>query len=856
MGHKKSLFSGGTHSISTQAANSSHKTYHPDFDNSQEVLERRDTARRVIPAVELTGAIPVVDGKRNTIYNYNLTNLSNMYPHHDPLIRQLLAGIFYTRGRSNSYVGYLCSCISEFIKFLNDPCILSNTPVSLVSDITVTVCRAYCTYLISRFPRRPQNRVSYSVLRQIIKSLQENFPHDAGIGPILDWPLGPAKCTKPRQGYTPQAMAELIVACQQDIIETMDLHAIFNDAKNGEVIRGAEWNLPNLMFYLSEKLAAPQVRTIGTFLSRLVEASPNARRFLAREGYTRKVITDLYVTQGEELARNGHYPSKQEIDWTLENFMFRVKYMWEHSPQKSLQTIESIKKYVRRIPRAMEFLKANQYSLDTLVSLYLEQGKDLASKGRNPFGHHFYRKSCKKDSEKNFRLIFATLAQKYPQYPFNMSYDEAADFFSENHYKRLSGDEKTFLEKRLRNAVFTTPSYFYGGNITRTNLIHAAMHFLSETLYPFLLHVQINTGWNIESILAISDNVDAHVTSDLIDPDNYVVIQSTKRRGQRGRTKLVFHRCSRKKKFSTYRLMKYVESIVTQYKGCQHYQPGQLWQFAVKWSSKTRQLISYYGKDSSNLFYASGVFVRKHVFNYFNKSSVDHGCIRTSYETLREMQGLPLAVISHDMDHVNSETTSAHYASDSTSDAVKDIKIAQYQEQLVEELRHYECKIVESPSLTKLRDAINQSHNEMSRTIQLAQAATALGTNEKTVLHLISPKGQTYIAACRDSLNPTWPSHEEYLKPGQHCSFFNKCHGCKQAVIFPEALPYIVQRTLDLDQLRKEVNSFEWLSNYGEEWDAWNAIICDWSNQEQVETARQVAIRGEALLPIRMHGAR
>lgn len=856
MGRKKSLFSGGSRSVSVQITNSNHQPHPPDIDNSKEALEKRAAARRILPTVELLGSIQLVAQKRNPTYNYDLTNLSNTYPHHDPLIRQLLVGILYTRGRSSTYVGSLYSCIPDFIEFLNDQRNLSNTPVSLVSDITVTVCRAYITYLVSRFPRRALNQDRYSSLRQIIKSLQKTFPNEPGIGAVIDWPVGPARCDKPRQGYTQQAIAELIVACQRDMTETMDLHAISNNAKRGEVLRRAEWNLPNLMFYLSEKLAKPQERTIGTFLGIIVNTSPNARSLLAREGFTIKEMAALYIAQGEELARNGHYPSKKEIDWTLENFMFWVKYRWEHSPQRYCPIVESIKRYVRGTPSIKEFLNTVQYSPDGVVKLYLEHGKELASKGRSLFGHHFNRDACREDAERNLRIILATLAQKYPNYPFNMSFAEATDFFTQNRYEQLSDDEQSSLEKRLISAVYSTPSYFYDGTITRINLIRAAMHFLLDTLYPFLLHVQINSGWNLESVLAISDDVDAHVTADLIDPENYVVIQSTKNRGQRGGAKLVFHRCSRHRRFSTYRLLKYVESIVTQYKGCQHYQSEQLWQFAVRPSSTMRQLISYYGRDGDNIYYASRLFIKRHFFKYFNESSIDHGRIRTSYETLREQQGLPLAVISHDMDHADVETTSRHYASDSTSNAIKDVKIAQYQEQLIEDLRHYECKIVESLSLAKLRDAITQSHDEATRTEQLTQAAVELGTDEKTVRHLISPGGQTYIAACRDSLDPTWLGHEEYLKSGQACSFFNKCPGCKQAVIFPEALPYIVQRTSDLEQLRKEVNPFEWLSNYGEEWDAWQAILLDWNNKEEVEAARQAAISGKALLPIRMRGAR
>src|SRR5205085_78308 len=198
----------------------------------------------------------------------------------------------------------------------------------------------------------------------------------------------------------------------------------------------------------------------------------------------------------------------------------------------------------------------------------------------SPFGHKFERNSNGGD-ERNFKLILATLAQKYPAYPFGMDLDAATDFLNQDrYYYRLPKDEMRSVEGRLLRAVsITRGGFVYGGALAGVNLIRAAMHFQMDTLYPFLLHVQINTGWNLESVLAITDDVDSHVTEDLIDPENYVVIQSTKRRGQSKRPKVVFHRCNRHKQFGTYRLLKYVESIIMKYKDCPAYHPGRLWQY-------------------------------------------------------------------------------------------------------------------------------------------------------------------------------------------------------------------------------------------------------------------------------------
>jgi hypothetical protein len=857
MGRKKSLFSGGSRSISTQTTNSNSQPHPPELDHLKESLEKKVADREMLPAVNLKGAFPARDRGKEITFYYDLTDLAAKFPRYERIINQLVAGVSYARrGTSHKNLDGLFKSIYEFIEFLNGNHNLSNTAVSLVADITVTVCSSYRTYLTSRFPGRTVNSQRYGALRQIVTSLQVEFTSDPSVGPLIHWPIGPRVTSKPRQGYTPREMGELITFCQRDITETKRLHSMYAAAQTGERILSTEWNLPNLMSYLVEKRFKPREVTIAAFIWEIISPSPNAKRFLAQKGYTVKDISLLYKSQGEALARNGHYPSKRPEDWTLENFMFWVKYRWENSPQRYVPVNEIIKKYIRSVPDALRFLDLNGYSPDYIADLYFAHGEELASAGRNPFGHKFDRAN-KGNDERNFKLILATLAQEFPGYPFGMRLDEATNFFNQNRFVEMKGDVKRSVEGRLLRAISVTKTKFvHGGTIGCINLIRAAMHFLPETLYPFLLHVQINTGWNLESVLALTDDVDAHVTDDLIDPENYVVIQSTKRRSQDNGGKAVFHRCSRHKQFSTYRLLKYVESIVTKYKGCQSYKTGRLWQHAVRSSAAMTQLISYCGESTSDLHYASKFSLRRHSFTYFNEGSINHGRIRTSYETLREQQGLPLAVISQDMDHADQETTVVHYASDKTSNAVKDVKIAEYQEQIIEDLRHYECRAVESLSLAKLRDAIRQSRSEAERKKQLQKAAKAIGLDERGILHLISPEGQTYIVACRDSLNPTWASHEEYLKPGQHCSFFNKCGGCRQAVIFPEALPYIARRQLDLEQLRKELNTFEWMSDYGEEWDAWDGVLNDWSDREQVDAARRAAILGEVILPLRLRGAR
>lgn len=857
MARRKALFAGGRRSVSAKATQSEGKSTKLIIDNSREALEQREAARKLLPVPELKGTIPTIDRRRPTIYKYDLTGIVNKYPHHERLITQLLAGMLMLGiGLGAHAIDSLNRCILEFIAYLNDPKNLSNTKVSLVSEINVTVCQAYKTYLIGQFPRRTANQSRFSLLRRIIHKLQQGFSHDPGIGPLLQWPVGLSGTSKPRQGYSSQAMGELVEACQRDIRETMDLHRMYVVAKEGETIRCAEWNLPNLMVYLMESLFKWRQRGVRAFLVRkFLYCSPNARKFLEVNGYTVEAIAVLYQNRGVELASKGHKPGKKFPSWTLENFMVWMHDRWKNESDTSTIIKNIIRYLIGKFPSAKEFLETNNYSVNHIVEVYMTRGEELAATGRNPFGHKFSANASGEGGERTFKLVLGTLAQKFPDYPFNMSLEKAQWFFGYKRYKETEIKElHTTVEGTVLTAINRMDTPHYQRSFKGPNLIRAAMHFLLDTLYPFVLHVQINTGWNLECIVALTDDVESHVTPDLIYPDNYVLIHSTKVRGQKKEPKVVTHRCSRHQQFSTYRLLKYVESVVTLYRGCRSYRPGRLWQYAARSSSQMVRLINYYGETTSDKHYGSLFFLKRHSFKHFTDKWVSHGRIRTSYETLREMQGLPLQVISQDLDHEDEETTSDHYGSDITSNSVKDVKIAEYQEQLVDQLRNYQCRLAESESLSQLREAIEKSHEDAEQKTKLAEAARSLGMDEKTLVHLLSPEGQTYIAVCRDSLNPTWDGHEEYLKKGQRCCFFNKCGGCKQAVIFRESLPYIARREFDLDQLRAETNQLEWLSNYGKEFDEWSGVLGDWSDQGAVERAREAAKRGEVMLPLRMRG--
>ncbi len=542
-----------------------------------------------------------------------------------------------------------------------------------------------------------------------------------------------------------------------------------------------------------------------------------------------------------------------EDDWNLENIMYLLKTRWE-SPAIVKYTAPSPTRvyYIlgRNYPKKVEELFLKGYTYEKLYNIFMHNGSELASHGRLPTRTRIVQKPNKERAKIQFNLALATLKKRFPLFPYYYSIDLARDLLSKCHFRNLTNNT---LCPMINKIVFwsSTKIEFMKGTLGK-NAVYAASHFVKDTLYPFLLLCLINTGWNVESILSISDNVDSHITPDLIDPENYVLIHGDKVRGSSGKKPIsITHRSSKKKKYSTYRLLKYVESVITQYKDSPYYKQGFLWQYTMDLDKTT--LINTFNEQFS-LFNVSERFVKRHEFKAFPDGSISHPKIRSGYAALRQLLGSTEWDIGEDFCHKNTETI-IHYTSDESSNIVQDMVIKQIQNQFVNDLLNFKFRIIESQSLQELRKAINDVKTEFERNKLIRNQAVKLGLDDKTILKIIDAGAEKYILVCEDCTKPTWPGFNEYIKDGQKCKYFNKCALCTQSIVFPEALPYIARRILDLEKLKSSIVSFEWILLYGDEFDAWNQILSCWSNKKQVDDAWKLAKLGLVELPQIMRGA-
>lgn len=541
-------------------------------------------------------------------------------------------------------------------------------------------------------------------------------------------------------------------------------------------------------------------------------------------------------------------------EWNIENLMYSLQESMLKTEENRVKGRSTEKGWVKRLiiqsPRVQKAIIELGYTIEQIQDLYVQRGTELASNGRSPFATRISQKPNQERAISQFNLALGTLKKSFPLFPYYMPIEEAKRLLNTKNTNLTSQNQ---LELLLNNAVWHSCGKikFMEGTLGKMG-VYATKHFVTDTLYPFFLLALINTGWNVESLLSISDDVDAHITPDLIDPENYVLIHGKKVRGSNGgKYSNVTRRSNKNKMLDTYQLLKYVESIVTQYKDSPYYKPGLLWQFTLP--EREKDIISSFNEHRS-FTQVSKRFIDRHNFKYFSDTTgISHPKVRSGYVALKQLSGETEYEIGEDIDHKDSGSIN-HYVSDESTNLVLDLKIKEIQKQFIKDLTNFKVRVVESTSLRSLRDAINEAKTEREKLQLIKKEADNLHLDEKTIVHLLDAGSQKYILACEDAMNPTWPGCDNYVGIGKKCKHFNKCALCKQAIVFPETLPYVARRILDLDKLKKSLSSSDWVLQYGDEYDAWNQILEYWNNEKQVKEAWDMARMGFVVLPQIMRG--
>ncbi|MFZ4855889.1 MAG: hypothetical protein ACOYL3_05785 [Desulfuromonadaceae bacterium] len=464
----------------------------------------------------------------------------------------------------------------------------------------------------------------------------------------------------------------------------------------------------------------------------------------------------------------------------------------------------------------------------------------------------------KLNPETLFIQILSTIKHRWPEYPFYMPEARAKAFFSPRsnpNFELYKEDLKLRYSIDLALVACSAKISFMGGTLER-GAINAAQHFVPQTIFPYLLLTQIATGFNAECLKYMTDNLNEVMLDDMLNPDNLAVIYGYKQKT----SKLIPVKSKKKKAHGAYSLLKYVESVVKQFNDSEYYVRGALFQYSrSKMDSKGDPglLCSFHGRMDA-YGEMSRNFIKRHgLEDLIGKSTIDSRMVRSGFATVSLEGGNNSRQVGEQLGHADAyetgDTADSHYLSDKASVAQKNKVVARIQNQMVSDLLNYKSRIVESLSLQKLREAIHSAKDEVDRISRIHVASQTLNLDEKIIVHLLDAGVQTYILVCLDMTKPTWRDHERVVKNDQ-CRQYNKCCLCGQSIVFPEALPYIAKRIIDLEEMQARLTAAEWTLNYGDEYDAWYGISNTWNNKLQVEYAWEAARRGDILLPKVMKG--
>ncbi len=494
-------------------------------------------------------------------------------------------------------------------------------------------------------------------------------------------------------------------------------------------------------------------------------------------------------------------------------------------------------------------------TIQQFVDLYLASGEELSRSGVLFPTYRVNLDRCFSGigQQESWDISTRTTAEFYPEWPFGMDVADADFRVSLERFNRTrEGNSRAEIQNYK---VLQSMRY---GQIDRpfdvgVNAFFARTFFTGATLYPFYLYVQLNTGWNEEVVGSLSRNLDEHIETDIIDPE-YVLIWGWK--GKVGAP--ASHRSSRTAPFSVYNILKFVSMVLERQHDPHQKLSDDLWQYVLSknlWM-KFGRCLSQIGSGMSAPL--SAAFIKRHSIDlgttFVKQQRVDARRLRTTCETRRRESGLSIDEVCTLMGHAQIDTTDASYDSDGAAIELKNKRIRGLQEEFVNDFRDYRARLMTSATLQELRSAI-QLAVDARRANPTAGGAVEAGLTEREVVHLLSPKGQTYIAACVDRNSPSWPSAEQFVPPGASCSFFNRCCLCDKAVIFEEALPFIARRVMDLERLKLQLTIGDWTRNYGQEAQAWQAILDDWNDSETVQHAQRQCLKSEFSLPLTMRGA-
>jgi hypothetical protein len=158
-------------------------------------------------------------------------------------------------------------------------------------------------------------------------------------------------------------------------------------------------------------------------------------------------------------------------------------------------------------------------------------------------------------------------------------------------------------------------------------------------------------------------------------------------------------------------------------------------------------------------------------------------------------------------------------------------------------------KQLRNDELSKELDEIQASIHNGSFKGKLVPLKNKKEMKAKIITIFTDYAGQSPLAVCSDNKNPDWTGHETEIRSNGVCRRFNKCLLCSKSQVFSDNIPFIVDRFMYIEKMKREINNNQFALMYQDEYLAAQEVIEYWPFKEEIEEAEERTLTQDFLLP-------
>ncbi|MGB1200542.1 MAG: hypothetical protein ACPG5R_03180 [Cognaticolwellia aestuarii] len=563
----------------------------------------------------------------------------------------------------------------------------------------------------------------------------------------------------------------------------------------------------------------------------------------------------------------GDFEFLEFISWLVKKYTFKMVYTSSNNVRKILRNLHNREHLFKTNPKYwpvpkkpepdhFEVLDEEQrkrlrthliqeidiiYEKEKQVQKALKSGKSIKVTGSdfvtNPNNTRRKSSSFYKWQESIEDIIY-TIHKGSPDFPINMKAEESLKgqkygTLSSVNYEQMTSPFITIFKRMgVQNLKSSLPFIEKHPEVNFSDVINYLYPSFFET-YIIRWAIELETAWSPDIVKNI--NYKDFLFQPIPTEQKLAFIKSVKEKGQQSESsdlsieKRMIYPSNSEDKYSAYSLIK-------------------LW---IKRTSRLRKGINYkatvdscdfepffiYLADWANLKNGINIIVAIHhnapndenfpvKTNYQNKHlgfKFDERQLRPTSLYLKEKnQELPILLQVALFGHSDSALTDEHYKN-----------TAHFQQ-------------IRKDKLSDELDSIQESIDNGSFKGTLVPLKTEKRIKDKIITIFTDHTNQSPLSACTDNMNPDWAGSENLQLP---CRIFNKCLLCSRSSVFEDNIPFVVDRFLYLQQLKKTTRKNSFDSLYLDEFNAAKEVVEYWPYQEQIDQAKDRTFDEGYLLP-------